>query len=258
MTLGVTGFNLDIERLATAATHKLKKPTGSAHAGGWKGRGGEGRNPPPGGRRCRLPKVRRISGAPPSSDRDGHLPAFLGGQLQAPRGRHRELGDLADHAGQAAIFKTLFHGAQDRGLVAGLGEDHALGRQASLSQSWREEIALPQTPQHRSISARQDTGREACCGGAMKGAFSPAGHLMQRAHRQALAGQTLVDRADAERQHPTAGAACQFDKANLTSKRVKRGGGAVEGHERLTRGSIFVLLWPAESTVGATGFDAQA
>jgi hypothetical protein len=42
MTLGVTGFNLDVESFAGAATQQFKEPAGTTHASGWKRRGGEG------------------------------------------------------------------------------------------------------------------------------------------------------------------------------------------------------------------------
>src|SRR4051812_21252823 len=37
MTLGVTGFNLDVEGFTGTATNELKEPAGATHAGGWKG-----------------------------------------------------------------------------------------------------------------------------------------------------------------------------------------------------------------------------
>ncbi|PZR31708.1 MAG: hypothetical protein DI526_18775 [Caulobacter segnis] len=108
--------------------------------------------------------------------------------MQSTRGGHRELGDLTDHAGQTAILQTLFHGPQDRRLIAGLGEDHTLGRQTRLRQRRGEKIALSKTPEHGAIRPREDPGREACCGGAMQRPLGPAGDLMQRAHRQTLTG----------------------------------------------------------------------
>lgn len=227
MTLGVTGFNLDVESFAGAATHEFKKPTGTPHAGGWERGGGEGGHPPSGYRRRGLPQVRRIRDAPPSSDRNRHLTALLRGQLQTTRGSHGKLGDLADHAGQAAIFQALLHGAEDCRFVTGLGEDHALGRQAGLGQGRREEIALAQAPEHWSVGARENTGREARGGGAVQGALRAASDLVQRAHRQPMARQTPIDRVHAERQDPAAGAVGQFDQANLTPKRVERGWGTM-------------------------------
>jgi len=43
---------------------------------------------------------------------------------------------------------------------------------------------------------------------------------MQRAHRQPMSRETLIDRAHAERQDSAAGAVGQLDQADLTSKRV--------------------------------------
>ncbi len=224
MTLGVTGFNLDIESFAGAASHEFKKPTGTPHAGGWERGGGEGGHPPSGYRRRGLAQIRRIRDAPPSSDRNRHLTALLSSQLQTTRGSHGKLGDLADNAGQAAIFQALLHGAENRRFVAGLGEDHALGRQAGLGQGRREEIALAQAPEHWSVGARENTGREARRSGAVQRALRAAGDLMQRAHRQPMSRETLIDRAHTERQDPAAGAVGQLDQADLTSKRVERGG----------------------------------
>ena len=154
MTLGVTGFNLDVESFASAATHEFQEPAGPADAGGWQGGGGESRHSPPGGGRRRLTKIGRIGDPSPSSDGDRHLAALLGRELKTAGRCHRQFGDLADHAGQTAILQPLLHRPQDGRLVAGFGEDDALGGQTRLRQGRREEIALTKTPEHRAIRPR--------------------------------------------------------------------------------------------------------
>ena len=143
MTLGVTGFNLEVKSFASAATEEFEEPARTTDAGGGEGRRGQGRNPPARGRRRGLAQIGGVGDPAPSSDSDSHLTALLGRQLQSTRRGHRKLGDFADHPCQAAMAQAFLHGGQDARLVARLGEEHALRRQTDLSQGRREEIALP-------------------------------------------------------------------------------------------------------------------
>jgi hypothetical protein len=143
----------------------------------------------------------------------------------------RQLADLADHPGQARPAQAFLHRRQDPGLVAGLGEDHPLGRQADLGQGRGEKIALAQAPQHIALGAGQQARREARGRGAVQRAVGPAGHLVQRAKRQTPARQPGVQGRYAERQHRARRAVLGFEGADLTAKRVERGGGEGGGHD---------------------------
>lgn len=112
---------------------------------------------------------------------------------------------------------------QERGLLAGLDIDDAIGMQPRLGQSGGEQVAPGQAPQHRALEPRRDPGSEQSCGRPMNRPVATAGHLVQRAERQAAARQTPVDRLDSERERAARTSAARFELGDALAKRGNRG-----------------------------------
>ena len=115
-------------------------------------------------------------------------PRSFGGELEAPRGGHRQARDFGHHGAQAAVPQPLFKAGEDGLLVAALEIDDAVGFQAGLRERRGEKVRAGDAPEHFAARARGDPGGEERGGGAVDGAVAPAGDLMQRAAREPAAG----------------------------------------------------------------------
>ena len=59
-------------------------------------------------------------------------------------------------------FKPFFHRGKNVAVLPGLAKDHAIGMQTDARERRRKQIAAAQTPEHRSLQAREDAGDEQC------------------------------------------------------------------------------------------------
>ncbi len=88
------------------------------------------------------------------------------------------------------MAQTFLYTGQDGFIVPGLDIDHTVWREAGLGQRRSEEVGTREAPQHFAFGARGDSGRKEGGGGAVDGAVTAAGDLVQRAQRQAPAGES--------------------------------------------------------------------
>lgn len=165
-------------------------------------RGGRGRDPPAGDGGGRL--AQRIGPVPRvllQEQRD-RAPAF-GCELKPTRGGEAGALGLADHRAQPAVAQPFLHDRQQFLIVARLGVEEAMGRQARLVQAGREQVAPPRHPQHRSPGARGDPGDEQGGRRVIAVARRRRRDLVQRVEPEALARQPPVERRHAERERGT-------------------------------------------------------
>ncbi len=100
------------------------------------------------------------------------------------------------------MAQPFFHAGQHRGVVAGLGIDHPVGRQPRLFQPGREQVGLRHAPQDRPAQPRRDPGRETRRRRAIDRAITTARHLVQTPQCQPALRQPPVQRVDPKGQHP--------------------------------------------------------
>ena len=124
-----------------------------------------------------------LNGPPPQDDKGGHAGGFRG-ELQPARGGHRQTRDLAKDTGQTHMAQLLFEAEEHRPLVAGFGENHAIGMQPSAGERWREQVAGTEAPQHGAVDAGQHAGNDQRGSGSVDSAGPAAGHPVQRARSQ--------------------------------------------------------------------------
>jgi hypothetical protein len=99
-------------------------PARPAHARGGQGARGRRRHAPArrgGGR------LRPQGGGSPAPEHERRDARALGGELQAPRRREREAGDLADDGREPAPAQPLLEDGENVRLVPGLHEEDAVG-----------------------------------------------------------------------------------------------------------------------------------
>lgn len=65
------------------------------------------------------------------------------------------------------MAQALLAAGKERGFIAGLDDDDAIGIEASLSKRRREKIGTCDAPQHLAACARSDTRGEEDRGGAV-------------------------------------------------------------------------------------------
>ena len=116
--------------------------------------------------------------------------------------------DLGDNGAKAAVPQAFLETDEDRLLIARLDIDHAVGHEPGLREGRGEQILPGETPEHPATQPRSDSRRKERRGGAVDRAMAAAGHLMQRAKRQAASRQMPVDRLETEGQHQSPAAHC--------------------------------------------------
>ena len=79
---------------------------------------------------------------------------------------------------------------QDGLVVPGLNIDHAIWRETGLGQRRCEEVGTGDAPQHLALGARSNPGGKERGGGTVDRAVTAARDLVQRAKRQAFAGES--------------------------------------------------------------------
>ncbi len=172
------------------------------------------------GRHAALP--RRDAAGRPAAQHQRRDARGLGGKLQPPSRRRRQVGDLAEHRGDAAVAvavaaaaalpQRLLHRPQHIGVAPPPHDEEPRRVEAESGETGRVEVAADETPQHGAPDTaagagkpRQDAGREGGGDRAVLLVRPGARDLVQRARRQPPAGQHGVNRGDAERQHRTPG-----------------------------------------------------
>lgn len=112
------------------------------------------------------------------------------------------------------FFDTGQHGL----VVARLDVDHAIGREARLSQRWGKEIRPGDDPENLAPGSRRNPGGEESRGRAIDGAVAAAGYFMECAERETTAGKARVDLGDPERKHRFCAPASAFDLLDLRAQ----------------------------------------
>ena len=204
--------------LAAALAGELDGPARAADAGDDERRRRRAADPPAGdgGRGG----GERIGAAlPPAAQQQGEGFAFLGGELEPARGGHRHAAGLADHRAEAAVAQPFLHHRQHFRLVAAVGVEHMLRRQAGLRQPRSEQVASGQGPQDGAAGAGGERGDEQRRGSLVAGLRRRRRRLVQGRPDETAAGEPPVDRRDSERQHVAAGSAAgAFDRAHLLAQ----------------------------------------
>ncbi len=154
--------------------------------------------------------------APAAQDEAGGT-ARLAGELQPAAGGRRERADFAEHRGKSAAPQPLLHRPENILVVATAREDQALRRKPVASKAWRVEIVAAEAPEHRRLGTAREPGEDAGDEGGRDGAIllvrPRPHHLMQRAEREAAAGERRIERRAIERQNRRCRAAA-FERAN--------------------------------------------
>lgn len=164
-----------------------------------------------------LAKIRGLRLATPAANGDADGAGTLRGELQAPRGRHREPGNLGNDSAKAAT-KTLLEAGEKGFFVAGLDIDYPSRRKAGLFDRRREQIGPGDAPQHLAHRACGNSRCEECRGRAVDGAISAAGDLVQAAENQPASRQNPVNRGHSERQNRTDARISTFEARDAFSK----------------------------------------
>ena len=99
------------------------------------------------------------------------------------------------------MAQPVLHQREQLGIVARFRIDHALGVEPRLVQPGREQVARAHRPQDRPSRAGGDAGHEQHCRGIVAPARTLPRDLVQRVDPEPLAGQSPVDRGNAEREH---------------------------------------------------------
>ncbi len=103
-------------------------------------------------------------------------------------------------------------------VVASFDIDDAVGRKTGLGQSRSEQIRSGDDPEDLAPCAGGDTGRKKCSGRAVDRAVTAPGDLVQRAERQAPAGESRVHLGDSERKYRFYAPASAFDLLDLRAQ----------------------------------------
>src|SRR5580704_12803195 len=152
-------------------------------------------------------------------------PRAFGGKLKAAGGRHGEPRDFCYDSAKAAVPQAFLETDEDRRLIARLDIDHAIGHEPGLREGRGEQILPGDTPEHLATRARGNSRREESRGGAVDRAISAAGHLMQRAERQAASREMPVDRLETEGQHQSPAASRALEAPDALAKILDPGTG---------------------------------
>lgn len=111
--------------------------------------------------------------------------------------------------------QALLHAGEHDLVVPGLDIDHAVGRQPRLRDCRSEEVRPRNAPEDLAFGAGGDAGAEERGRGAIDCAVTAAGHLMQRATREATAGESRVQLGNSERKNRLHTPASAFDLLDL-------------------------------------------
>src|SRR3546814_10576380 len=98
--------------------------------------------------------------------------------------------ELSNDGSQAAMAQTFLDTGQDGRVVPRLDIDHTVWRKAGLGQRRSKEVGTCEAPQHLALGARGNPGGEERGGRAVDRAVTAARDLVQRAERQAFAGES--------------------------------------------------------------------
>ncbi|SEJ59663.1 hypothetical protein SAMN05428950_102151 [Sphingomonas sp. OV641] len=135
-----------------------------------------------------------------AAQEEGNGAPALRGELETTGGTHGGTLHLADHRAEAAVAQPLLHQREQLGIVACLGIEDALGREAGLVETGRKQVAPADNPEYRAPGARSDSGDEQGGGGIVAQVRGAGGNFVQRIEPEAAIGDPLVERGDAERQ----------------------------------------------------------
>lgn len=116
------------------------------------------------------------------------------------------------------MTQPFLHQGQHLGIVARLGIEHALGIEAGLIETRREQVVAAHHPQHRAPGARRDPGDEQRRRRVVSPARARRRDLVQRIEPEPAIAQLRIDRRYAERQHGTPTMADALDRTQRFAK----------------------------------------
>lgn len=151
------------------------------------------RNTPSRDTRRRLPEITGFRLSPPSSKRDADRTLPFGGQLQSARCGHRQVSHLGYDRAETAMSQALLETGEQGLFIARLDMNQPIGSKPRLCQRRGKQVGARDTPKDFAAGPRCNPSRKQPGRGAIDGAISTTGNLMQTAHRQPAAGKTTVD-----------------------------------------------------------------
>ena len=137
----------------------------------------------------------------------GQDSALFGCQLQAAGRDHAEFaGVFTDDGGEAVVAQAFLHNRKH--VFASFGEQDAVGVQAGIGKTGREQISLAQHPEDGPVQTGEDAGGEQGRGGGMFGVRPGGGGFVQRAEADTTGWQNRVDFRNSQRKGPVFRIAC--------------------------------------------------
>lgn len=97
---------------------------------------------------------------PPAANRDSDRTGGFGGEVKAPRCRHRQSRHFGHDRAETAVTQAFLEAGQQRLVVAGFDIDDAAGKQPGLGQGRGEKVLSCHAPQHFAFGAGGDSGGE--------------------------------------------------------------------------------------------------
>ncbi len=116
------------------------------------------------------------------------------------------------------MAQPLLETGEQGALVRGFDIDHPVRIQPRLCQAWGEQVRPRQTPQGFADTAPGDACGEQHGGGTIARGLACRHNLMQRAKQQPTAGQGVVHRRMAERQHAGLMRGAAFDPGDARAQ----------------------------------------
>jgi len=121
------------------------------------------------------------------------------------------------------MAQSFLDTGQDSLIVPCLDIDHPVWREAGLGQRRSEKVGTCEAPQHFALGARSNPGGEERGGGTVYRAVTAARDLVQRAERQAFAGESRIHLGNSEGKHRFHALASAFDLFDLHAQRLYGG-----------------------------------
>lgn len=173
----------------------------------------------PSGGGCRgLAEIGGFGLSTPAAQDETDRAATLGTKLQPPGGSHIEPRNFTDHSAEAAMAQSFLDAGQYGIVIASLNVDHAVGREAGLSQGRGEQIRSGNDPENLAIRPCCDAGRKERCSRAIDSAVTAACDFVERAKGEAAARQPRVDIGDPEWERRFHALASAFDLFDLRAQ----------------------------------------
>lgn len=175
----------------------------------------------------------------PSPQHDAHGPRLLGGELQAPRGGHRQTDKLADHGGKSAEGQALLHRRQRLLFPIAFAKDHTVRMEPGLGDGREKQVGARHAPQNLATGSGGDAGNEQRRSSAIDRPSPAAGDLVQRPEGEPSSRQSPINLGDTERQDLPCALRAAFKPLDALAKLCQHGVEGMVGHGRIVAPSGF-------------------